>query len=571
MSIFARKLSRFWGELKRRRVIHVITVYAGIAFVVIELINNITEPLHLPEWMPTLVIVILSAAFPFIVAFSWIYDLTSKGIRKTEPLEGSAAGTETGDRSSVSDRIENSIAVLAFQDMSPDRDQGYFCEGIAEEILNILAHMDQLKVVSRTSSFAFKDGDRDIREIGEKLEVKNILEGSIRKSGNRIRITAQLINAVSGLHIWSEKYDRDITDVFAIQDEISQAIVLNLSLSLESPGLKQAVKKQIGPSKVTSIDAYLSFLKGNYHYQFLRTDELKTSIEYYTRAVESDPEFAPAYCGIARGYWSLSYWGTLPPNQAYPVIIKQMNRAKEIDGMLEEVYFLEGITNYAFLWNLKKADESFQKALQINPNSAVNHSSYSMLLTGMGKHDEAIMEVKKAVELDPLVSYHQAMISNAYNFAGRFEEAIAHCLKMEKSFPENFLFSYFLGFAYHGLGRWKEAISAYERSLRISGGTQLVLANLILAYIEMGELSRADTLYKDLESLSRKIFVLPTHFYKIHHAKGEEDLAFKWFQRAIQERDGFVSFIRIHPYKHVRFPQEKRYSDLLKDAGLTEA
>lgn len=565
MSVFARKLSRFWGELKRRRVIHVITVYAGVAYVSIELVNNITEPLRLPEWTPTLVIVILILAFPFIFAFSWIYDLTAKGIRKTEPLEAPGAGTEISKLSSISDRIENSIAVLPFQDMSPERDQGYFCEGIAEEILNILSHMEKLKVVSRTSSFAFKDGDRDIREIGQKLEVKNILEGSIRKSGNRIRITAQLIDTVNGLHIWSEKYDRDITDVFAIQDEISQSIVRKLSLSLEGAGLKQVEKYQFTP-----INAYLSFLKGNYHYQFVKADELKTAIEYYSEALQTDPDFAPACCGIARGYWSLSYWGNLPPNQAYPAIIKQMNRAKEIDGRLDDLYFLEGVTNYAFLWKMDKAEESFKKALQIDPNSSYTHSSYSMLLTALGRHEEALVETMKAAELDPLVGSHQAMIVNAYNFAGRYEEAITYCLKTEKNYPENFLFSYFLGFAYHGLSKWEETISAYEHSLSISGGTQLVLANLILAYIEMGERARADALYTDLDALAKEIYVLPTHFYKIHHAKGEEELAFEWFERAIRERDGFVPFVRIHPYKHIRFPREKRYSELLKDAGFSE-
>lgn len=566
MSVFTRKLSRFWGELKRRRVIHVITVYAGVAYVSIELVNNITEPLRLPEWTPTLVILILVLAFPFVVAFSWIYDLTVKGIRKTEPLEASGVGTETREESVLSGRIENSIAVLPFQDMSPERDQGYFCEGIAEEILNILAHMDKLKVVSRTSSFVFKDGDRDIREIGKKLEVRNILEGSIRKSGNRIRITAQLINAVSGMHIWSEKYDRDITDVFAIQDEISQAIVRNLSLSLESPGLKQIEKH-----RVTQIDAYLSFLKGNYHYQFVKPEELKTAIKHYTEARKIDPDFAPACCGIARAYWSLSYWGNLPPNQAYPVIIEEMNRAREIDGKLDDIYFLEGVTNYAFLWNLDQAEESFKKALQINPNNTYTYSSYSMLLIAMGRHEEAIKASMKAAELDPLVSYNQAMIVNAYNFAGRYKEAIAYGLKTEKNYPENFMFSYFLGFAYHGLSRWKEAIPAYERSLRISGGTQLVLANLILAYIEMGEGSKADTLYEDLETLAREIYVLPTHFYKIHYARGEEEMAFTWFQRAIRERDGFVPFILNHPYEHIRFPKEKRYSDLLRHAGFRHA
>lgn len=564
MSAIVRKLSQFWRELKRRRVIHVATVYAGIAYVSAELVNNITEPLHLPEWTPTLVIVILILAFPFVVTLSWIYDLTAKGLQKTEPLDSSLSGKGVRADSFHSARVENSIAVLPFQDMSPERDQGYFCEGIAEEILNILSQRETLKVVSRTSSFAFKEGDLDIREIGQKLEVKNILEGSIRKSGNRIRITAQLINAVNGLHLWSEKYDRNITDVFAVQDEISQAIVINLSLSLESPGLKQIEKH-----KHTQIDAYLSFLKGNYHYQNTKPEELKTSIKYYTEALKSDEKFAAARCGIARSYWSLSYWGNLPPNQVYPTIIEQINMAREIDGSLEEIHFLEGVTNYAFLWKMDQAEENFLNALQINPNSTYTHSSYSMLLIAMSRHEEAISEAMKAAELDPLVGYHQTMVVNAYNFAGRYDEAIAHCLKTEKNFADHFMFSYFLGFAYHGLKKWEQAISAYERSLRLSDGAQLVLANLILAYIEMGERSKADALIKDLESLAGKIYVLPTHFYKIYHARGDEEVAYSWFERAIKERDGFVPFIFNHPYEHIRFPKEKRYSELLKEAGFS--
>ena len=547
------KLTNFWQELKRRKVIHVITVYASAAFVIIELILNITEPLRLPEWTPTFVIVLLSIGFPLAIIFSWIYDISSKGIVKTEKAESE-------DRFSL---IENSIAVLPFQDMSPEKDQDYFCEGIAEEILNILSHMDNLKVVARTSSFALKKSDLDIREIGRKLEVKNILEGSIRKSGNRIRITAQLINAISGLHIWSEKYDRDITDVFAIQDEISQAIVRNLSGSLESPGLKHIEKYRF-----THIDAYLTYLRGNYHHQYMKPDEVKKAIDYYLEALKSDPGFAPAYCGVARGYWSLTYFGNLPPNQAYPVIIEQLNRAKQIDGSLEEIFFLEAMTNYAFRWNMDLAEEDFKKALQINPNSAIIHCVYSFFLTGMARHEEAILEARKAAELDPLDVYYQSMVANAYNFAGKYKEAISHCQMLEDKYTESFMVSFLLGFAYHGLTRWEEAIPAYEKSLRISGGAQLVLANLIVAYIETNNKTRADSLYKDMDALAKKIFVLPTHFYKVHRARGEDDLAFEWFKRAIREHDGFVPLIRIHPYKNIRFPEEKRYTDLLKEAGF---
>jgi TolB-like protein len=226
------KIDRFWQELKRRKVIQVIIVYATAAFVIIELVNNVFEPLRLPDWTPTMVIVILAVGFPFAIIFSWIFDISLKGIVKTESIE---PDKEPGEDYSLSDKttcLENSIAVLPFQDMSPQNDQEYFCEGMAEELINALTKVARLQVASRTSAFQFKGKGYDIGKIGKELNVHSVLEGSIRKAGNKLRITAQLINVSDGYHLWSEKYDRDMEDIFAIQDEISLAIVDNLKVKL---------------------------------------------------------------------------------------------------------------------------------------------------------------------------------------------------------------------------------------------------------------------------------------------------------------------------------------------------
>jgi adenylate cyclase len=458
---------------------------------------------------------------------------------------------------------EKSIAVLPFVDMSPEKDQEYFCNGITEEIINALSHIEKLKVIARTSAFVFKGIDEDVRSIGNKLGVAHLLEGSIRKSGNHLRVTAQLIKVEDGTHLWSEKFDREMNDIFIIQDEISFAIAQELKIKLVGPD-HMVIEKY----KPKDIDTYLLYLKGNYYSQLSTTKELKMALEFFERTIEKDPSFAPAYCGIAEVYWGLAFFGNLPPNQAFPVIYEKINQAQQIDESRDEIYYLKAVLNFSFLWNMEEAEVNFRKALEINPNSEKNHLYYSMFLTGSGRHEEAILEAKKAAELDPLSNYQNAMVANAYNFAGRFEEAIELCRSSESRFSDHFFFSYFLGFALHGQSKLDEAIAEYEKSLKLSGGVQLVLANLILACIEKGDTMKADKLFRELEELSERIYVLPSHFYKIYRAKNDNDRAFEWFSHSIREHDIYLPFIRIHPYKILKFPDEPRYLELMQSSGL---
>jgi TolB-like protein len=300
------RLFQFWHELKRRRVIHVIVVYATVSYVLIELVDIVEDPLLLPEWGLSLIIVLLVIGFPFAIIFSWIYDITLKGIKKTESLKlADNKGEEAIEDEKIS-KFENSIAVLPFQDMSPKKDQEYFCDGIAEEIMNALANVESLKVIARTSSFAFKNKQVGVREIGQKLNIKTILDGSIRKDGNRLRITVQLINVSEGFPMWSEMFDREIEDVFAVQDEISLAIVDKLKIKLLGEE-KIAIAKRA----TENLEAFNLYMKGNHSWQMMTSEGFNNANKYFEQALQKDPRYALVYVGLAAVQVSSTYWGNV--------------------------------------------------------------------------------------------------------------------------------------------------------------------------------------------------------------------------------------------------------------------
>ena len=293
-----------------------------------------------------------------------------------------------------------SIAVLSFVDMSPEKDQEYFCDGIAEEIIHALSQIKNLKVVARSSAFVFKNKQVDMREIGRILDVETLLEGSIRKSGDHLRITAQLIKVSDGSHIWSERYDRDLKDVFAIQDEISMAIADILKVKL-LPASQAIIPKRHSEN----IEAYSLYLKGMYHWQKLTSEGYRKAAEYFNHALEIDPDYALAYIGFGYVISLSTFWGNIPPNEGYTKIKEYIEKALKIDNTLADAYTLLGIINTHYLWVFKEAEKNFQHALQINPNLSMSHLYYSMFLIFTGRHEEAISEAKRAQQLDPLSIY----------------------------------------------------------------------------------------------------------------------------------------------------------------------
>jgi len=357
--------------------------------------------------------------------------------------------------------VAKSIVVLPFENMSPEKDQDYFCDGITEEIINTLAHIDSLKVIARTTSFAFKGKYVDVRNIGKELGVEMILEGSLRKSGNRLRITAQLIRVSDGTHIWSEKYDREMKDIFEIQDELSLAIVEELKIHLFEEERKQILK-----IKTQNLAAYNYYLKGRYYWNNSRTKEgIEKTIRYYEQAIEADPDYALAYAGLAIAHTVAADWGFMKAKKALPKIKEFQTRALGLDNSLAEIHS-SLMYSYAFIeWNWEKAEMEYKKSVELNPNSPEVHHIYAIFQVCLGNIDQAIKHNAMARELDPL--------SLIFNFASglilymsrQYDEAISQFRKT-LSIDNNFIPAYFwASFCYLQKGLYEEAVEEYQNVL----------------------------------------------------------------------------------------------------------
>lgn len=553
-------LSKFWQELKRRRVIHVIVIYATTAFVVIELVDIIDDPLLLPEWILTVVIVLFAIGFPLAVIFSWIYDITVKGIRKTEPK---AATEITGENLIVADessRFENSIAVLPFEDMSPHKDQEYFCDGMTEEILNGLTHIGNLKVIARTSAFMFKGKNEDVREIARKLGVKTLLEGSVRKAEKKLRITVQLINASDGSHIWSETFDRNLEDVFAIQEDISLAIVDHLKIKLIGKE-KEAITKR----HTVNLEAYNLYLKGMHCANLFTAEGLKEALSYFEESLKLDPNYAKAYCGLGYNFCKMTFFGAMPPEKGYPIAIKYLKNALDIDHDIAEAHAMMGSYIEAiYHWNFNAAEKEFKIALEINPNCPEVHHLYSYFLGFLDNTEKNIKEAQKAVELDPLSSLFISNLGAAYYHGGQADKAIDLLKKTLKMNPDDWLTIYHLGHAYEIQSRIEEAISEYKKAVKLTAGDPLPLSSLAVAYYLNGDYEKAEKRITEVEEKAKSVYIPATMIYSYYAVKGDLDTAYYWLEKAFIERDSYLLWFNVCPTKGHQIPDEPRF-DALKD------
>jgi len=458
-----------------------------------------------------------------------------------------------------------SVAVLPFVNLSADKEQEYFCDGMSEEIINALTHVKGLRVVARTSAFAFKGRHADIREIGRKLNVNTILEGSIRKAGKRLRITAQLVNIEDGYHLWSEKYDRDMEDVFAIQDEIGLVVAEKLKVELLREEKKAVLKRY-----TLDVEAYNSYLKGIYFLRMYTADGFRRAIEHFEWALERDPDFALVYSGLGELFCVSSYWGDMAPNEAYPRAREYLNKALEMDDTLGEAHAALGLVYAYYDWNWKPAEEELEQALRLNPNSSMIHMSYSWVLSLIRRHDKAITEVKRAQELDPLSDIVNTHVGFVCIWAGRYDKAIEELQTTLTLNPNFYLAHYYLGLAYRAKSMIDEAIAEFEKAVELGTGTPWPAMILAAGYFESGKKAQGDRLFKNLKKRSRHEYLPPMGFFYIYLARGELDEASDWLERACLEHDSFLPWCNVIPIDCYRIPDEQGFRELLGRAGLRQ-
>jgi len=458
---------------------------------------------------------------------------------------------------------KQSLAVLPFDDLSPQRDQEYFCDGLAEELINSLTKIEDLRVMARTSSFAFKGKKLDIREIGKKLDTDTILEGSVRKAGNRLRITAQLIDVKGGHHLWSERYDRDMEDVFAIQDEITIEIVNKLKTEFDMP---RNLQKERGSE---SLEAYDLYLKGRYYWNKFSPELTEKTIDYYKQAIEKDPKYALAYAALAEAYVMLSIgFASHPSKDAMPKARKAALKALKIDPTLVEAHVSLAIVATCYDWDPVAAEKSFKRAIELNPNHAGAHQWFEICLTFLeGKFGEAISELERAQELDPLNLYIKIRLGFMYLYLYDVDHAIELFQRVLKLEPQYALGHLSLGSAYGWNGMLEEAITEVEGAIQLSERAVAYVGTLGILYGLIGKKDKAKELLAELEGRSKKGFVSSFWVAMVYLGLGEIDKTFEWFNRAYNERDSNLLYITVAPpLDPIR--NDSRFKNLLKKMGL---
>jgi serine/threonine-protein kinase len=461
-----------------------------------------------------------------------------------------------------------SIAVLPFAHLSSHSDDEFFCDGLAEELLNALSRVDGLKVAARTSSFFYKGKEVNLGEIGRALGIANVLEGSVRKSGDRLRITVQLISTSDGYHLWSERYDRKMKDIFDVQDEITLAVVEALKVKLLGDQQANVLKRY-----TDNTEAYELYLKGRYCFNKYTPEYFQKGIGYFEKAIEIEPEYAPAYASIGFCYGALFYFGSVDPHEIIPRWKGVVNRALEIDDALADAYLSLASIHCFFDRDFPQAERDYRNAIALNPKNPDAHWRYGHFLSALGRFDEAIVEGETAVDLDPLSLVVRFFMARILGVADRVDDAIEqvrNMIEMDPGLPGAHM-------VYGGLlmtkGMHEEAVAEYNISLDLGGFTGAVLSYLGAGYGAMGKRIEAHAVLDQLFEKRKEHYVMASAIARVYAGLGENDKAFEWFEKAIEERNGEMVFLKVETMAGLfgkSIGSDPRFHDILRSIGLSE-
>ena len=555
------------AELKRRRVFRALLGYAIVSFAVLQVIEPIINGLHLPEWTLSFVVVTLVVSFPVVLFLAWVFDVNPGGIERTLPLRGEAGSRRAGvalallgtgvvlvgvaavawhfvsrtRAASVAPAppaaAAPSVAVLPFVNMSREKDDEYFSDGITEEVINALANVEGVRVVSRTSAFAFKGKNLSMKKIGEELAVATVLEGSVRREGSDLRIVAQLINAADGYHLWSKTYDRKLENVFAVEDELARSIADALRPQL----LKGATPLVRQPT--SSTEAHDLYLQGRHFWNKRTPEGLTKAIGLFQKAIEVDPAFALAYSGLADCYLLQAEYTPIRPVDILPLALSQARKALELNAALAEPHATLGlIAMNGYDW--AEAEREFKRAIELRTGYATAHHWYALLLVGLGRFPEAQAEAERAVELDPASLIVNNMLGVVFYVSRDYARAIdafQRTLQLDPTFgPAHG----FLACAYVGAGRKREAL---EQIAQVDEGDAEHMALRAWVLWIAGENENAAKLARRVIDRSSRNPVRPGILAASYWMLGDRDRAFSFLDQAYVERDWTMRELKVNP------------------------
>ena len=463
-----------------------------------------------------------------------------------------------GSSQEESQVIDKSIAVFPFVNMSNDPEQEYFSEGIMEEILNQLTKIDELKVTSRTSSILYKDSKLSLKEIANMLGVGHILEGSVRKSGDKVRITVQLIDASSDKHLWSETFDREMKDIFTIQTDIATQIAKSLKtkLSLEE-------QKQIEKKFTENAEAYQLYLRGRYYWNKRTKETLKKGIGYFQQAIEIDSMYSLAYAGLGDSYLMLGVYEVLPPRASFPVAKKYIEKALQLDPKLAEAYATLIDINLHYDWDMEMAENNFRKAIELNPNYAYAYHWHAEVLSIQKQFKSAVQSAQTALKIEPFSIIINAQLGTDFMYAGDMQNSVAQYQKTVEIDSTSALGHYFLGIAYIGLKQFDKALQHLHKAISLDPNNIGILATAAYAEGIAGNRSEAIRIEKDLLKQAQNNYVPSYELAIVELGLGKNEQALHYLEQAFTERGPWMPFLSMNPL-FSSLKEDKRFQELVR-------
>ncbi len=471
-------------------------------------------------------------------------------------------GTKRGQLKPMEPSAKHRIAVLPLTNISLDPKDDYFADGMTEELISTLSRIIGLRVIARTSVMRYKGTAKPVAEIGRELGVESVLEGSVRKAGDKIRVTAQLVDAGSEEHLWSQDYDRDFRDVFAIQSDIAQRVATALKFQVMG-GEKQRIEGRA----TENLEAYTSYLKGRYFWNKRTQEGLQKAIASFKDAARKEPKYALAYAGLADSYAMLALFEFLPPREAYPNAKKAAEKASRIDDGLGEVHTSLGLVKYQFDWDWRGAEAEFLRAIELNPSYAPARQFFADYLKAMGRFEEALEEMEHAHALDPLSLSINTGVGHVLYLSRQYDRAIEQYRKAIELDPNFLQARLWFGRPYLQKGMYKEALAELHQAVTLSGGSVISLAMLGHVLASAGEKREALKILEELKRRSKKQYVPAYWIAVIYNGLGEDDQVFTWLERAYEERSSWLVWIKSEP-RFDRIRSDARFLSLLKRMKL---
>src|SRR6266852_1732838 len=564
-------VTNFFSELKRRNVYKVAVAYAVVGWLLMQVATQIFPFLEIPNWVVRLVIALIAIGFPIALVIAWAFEATPQGIKRTQTADAMPAtsgqkkqawiyvvvfgaafsiglffiGRYTAGNKTVAtspnDISNKSIAVLPFDNLSRDPDNAYFAEGVQDEILTRLAKVADLKVIARTSTQKFKSAPENLPDIAKQLGALNVLEGSVQKVNDQVRVNVQLINALTNAHLWAEIYDRKLTDIFAVESDIAKTIADTLQAKLTG-----SEKTAISKEPTTNPEAYELYLKGRFFWNKRTGADLRKAIDYFNQAITKDPNYALAYSGLADSYLLLSPYAAVSPGESLPPARSALKKALELDDSLAEAHASFGLLATLEL-DLHRALDELKRAVELKPNYATAHHWLALAHLTLLQFDQAISEAKRAIELDPLSLVINADTSWIYFSARRYDEAEAQVRKTLEIGPQFFLAHYYLGEVLQFKGRLSEAIAEFQKAFELNNDPYS-LAMLGQAYARNGQKDEAQKILARLNEEAKSHYVAPYALALVQIALGDKDRAIEELEHAYQEHEtNYLFAIKVDP------------------------